>query len=217
MEPTTIKEWKTLAASMRKTLAQNLTAALMVAGGDSKEIGNPIRKMKLADLYRKTDIARSTLSKLTSSNTTNTTQANPDLETICRLAAALNLPPAFLLMSVDDWQRLLGALNGLQSALSSPHLDYATLVVTGNDKVSLGLKLAEKMGLYSNHIRFKLSVEEGGARQAEMDRDIEHQNEMKRLAILTTTAVTQSSARNRDDIAMLTAIGAIFGANFKSI
>src|SRR5450830_1988467 len=150
MEPTDTKEWEALAASMRRTLAQNLTAALMVAGGNKKEIGDPVRKMKLTDLNRKTEIARSTLSKLTNSETANSVQANPDLETICRLAAALNLPPAFLLMSADDWQRLLGALNGLQLALSGPHLDKATFDATGNDKVSVGLRLAEKMGLYSD-------------------------------------------------------------------
>lgn len=212
VEPAEAAELK----GMRRTLAQNLTAALMVAGGDQKEIGSPIKKMTLTDLNNKTGIAKSTLSKLVHGETVSG-NANPDLETICRLAAALNLPPAFLLMSTDDWQRLLGTINGLAFVLSESCLDQQAFTATGNDKVSIGIQLVKKAGLYSENARFMLSTEDAGARQAEIARDLDTANEMRRLAILTTTAITQSSARSLNDLAMLTAIGAIFGANFKSI
>jgi len=217
MEPADSTEWESLAGAMRRTLAQNLTAALTVAGGNSEKNGDSVKKMKLTDLNRKTAIARSTLSKLKNGETANGMQANPDLETICRLAAALNVPPAFLLMSTGDWQRLLGALNGLPAVLASPHLDDAVFAVTGIDKVSVGLMLAKKMGLYSERGQFKLGAEETGARQAEINLEIDSGNEMRRLAILTTTAIAQISAKNRNDMAVLTAIGAMFGANYKSI
>lgn len=212
MDPSEPREWEALAATMRRTLAKNLSAALMVAG--ASQDGDGIAKMKLTDLNRRTDIARSTLSKLANGETSSGIQANPDLETLCRLATALNLSPAFLLMSADDWQRLLAALNGLPQALFGSFLDDLTSRATHNDKVRTGLILAEKLNLYPDNTYFKVDEEEVGARQDEMDRHIDDRNEMKRLAILTTTAVAQGAAKNRGDLTILTALGAIFGSSF---
>lgn len=214
MEPSDPEEWEALASLMRKTLARNLEFALEVAGVDD---GNSVKKMKLTDFSRKTKVARSTLTKLTLEKTSKGIQANPDLNTICRLAAALNLPPAFLLMSTSDWKRLLGALDGLQEAISSPYLDQETLSDAKTNTVSCGVNLAEKMKLYSNKAPYALSPQEAGVRQQEIDQDIEHENAMKLLAIRTTTAIAQSSAKNGRDMATLIAIGAIFGANFKPL
>jgi transcriptional regulator with XRE-family HTH domain len=216
MDQSETREWEVLAAKMRRTLAQNLSAALMVAG--STQEGDGITKMNLTDLNHQTDIARSTLSKLANGTTASGIQANPDLETICRLAAALNLPPALLLMSADDWQRLLGALNGLPQAMSGSFLNDLTSRATQGDKVRVGLILAEKLKLYPDKNNFKADEKEIGARQDEIDRDIDSRNEMKRLAILTTTAVVQRALKNPGDLSTLTAIGAIFGSSFnKSI
>ncbi len=216
MDTSETGEWEALAATMRRTLAQNLSAALIVAGNTQGD--DDITKMNLTDLNRQTDIARSTLSKLANGKTASGIQANPDLETLCRLAAALNLPPAYLLMSADDWQKLLGALNGLPQALSGSFLSDLTSRATHGDKVRVGLILAEKLKLYPDNNNFKADEEEVGARQDEIDRDIDIRNEMKRRAILTTTAVAQGAAKNRGDLSILTAIGAIVGSSFnKSI
>lgn len=213
MEPKETKEWELLAASMRRALAENLTAALTVAGSIQED--DSVRKITITDLKSKTGIARSTLSKLTNGETASGIQANPDLETICRLAAAFNLPPAFLLMSADDWQRLLGALNGLPLALAGTYLDDLTSTAKGGDKVKVGLKLAEKLSLYPEKAYFVVSEEErDDVDHAEMYRDVDRKNETKRLAILTTTAVTQGAVKNRGDLSMLTAIGAIVGSSF---
>ena len=216
MDMSETREWEALAATMRRTLAQNLSAALVVAG--TTQDGDGITKMNLTDLNRQTDIARSTLSKLANGQTASGIQANPDLETLCRWAAALDLPPAFLLMSGDDWRQLLGALNGLPQALSGSFLSDLTSRATHGDKVRVGLILAEKLKLYPDNNKFKAGEEEVGARQDEIDRDIDIRNEMKRRAILTTTAVLQGAAKNRGDLSILTAIGAIVGSSFnKSI
>ena len=71
------------------------------------------------------------------------------------------------------------------------------------------------MKLYSNKAPYALSAQDAGVRQHEIDQDIEHENAMKLLAIRTTTAIAQSSAKTNRDMATLIAIGAIFGANFK--
>lgn len=207
-------EWEALASAMRKTIAGNLEYALEVAGIDD---GKSIKKMKLTEFSRKTNVSRSTLTKLMLEKTSKGIRSNPDLNTICRLAAALNLPPAFLLMSSSDWKRLLGALDGLQEALSGPYLDKQTLEEAGNNTVSCGVKLVEKMKLYSNKTPYALAPQEAGVRQLEIDQDTELQNVMKLLAIRTTTAITQGSAKNGRDMAILIAIGAIFGANYKPL
>lgn len=212
MDPSETREWEALAAMMRRTLAENLSAALVVAG--TSPSGDGVTKMKLTDLNRRTDISRSTLSKLTNGETASGIQANPDLETLCRLAAALNLSPAFLLMSADDWQRLLGALNGLPQALSGSFLDDLTSRATNSEKVKVGLILAEKLKLYQEKNYIGVADEDVNLRQDEMDREINDRNEIKRRAILTTTAVTQGAAKSRNDLSILTAIGAIVGSSF---
>ena len=42
---------------------------------------------------------------------------NPVLESVCRLAEELSIPPAFLLMTADDWTRLFTAFHTYQSSL----------------------------------------------------------------------------------------------------
>lgn len=208
------EQWQTLAAVMRKTLADNLEVALEVAGEPD---GETVKKMKLTELSRATRIARSTITKLVHEQTSKGMQANPDLNTLCRLAAALNLPPAFLLLSANDWQRLLGALNGLSTAFESTCLTENALNATHDNTAIVAVRLAKEMGIYTDHARLPLYPDEAGSRQAEIDQDLEHTNAMKLLAILTTTAVAQSNAKTYQDMATLIAIGAIFGAHFKPL
>jgi transcriptional regulator with XRE-family HTH domain len=212
METSEITEWKALAATMRRTLAKNLSAALVVAGTTADSDGTT--KLSLTDLNRQTDIARSTLSKLANGTTASGIQANPDLETLCRLASALNLPPAFLLMSDDDWQKLLGALNGLPQALTGSYLSDLISRSTHGDKVRVGLTLAEKLKLYPDNKKFVAEDKIHSEMRDEIDRDIERRNEIKHKAILTTTAILQGASKNRGDLSPLTAIGAIVGSNF---
>lgn len=65
-------------------------------------------------LAARSGLSRSTVTRLTSGDGSG---INPDLKTLCLLAATLNVPPAFLLMTTQDWQRLLGALDAIR------HLD----------------------------------------------------------------------------------------------
>jgi transcriptional regulator with XRE-family HTH domain len=210
--------WEPLAESMRNTFAQNLTAALNVAGEESDDSESRISRMTQEELHQKTRISKSTLSKLMNGKTNGGMQSNPDLETICRIAASINIPPAFLLMSGSDWQRLIGALNGLSDALSHTNLENDILIAKGNDKIKVGIELAKKLGLYSENAvssKFELEDIQASEKHEDIKRDIANKNEIKRLAILTTTAVLQNSARNLQDTPLLTAMGVILGANFK--
>ncbi|EIK95517.1 XRE family transcriptional regulator [Pseudomonas sp. M47T1] len=94
------------AGILKKTqlgLSANLLRAMQVSG--LTETGEP-KKLSQQRLAQTSGIARSTISKYL----TQHTDANPDLETLCRLASALNISPALLLMSEGDWLQLARAL-----------------------------------------------------------------------------------------------------------
>jgi transcriptional regulator with XRE-family HTH domain len=75
---------------------------ILTSAGESEE-GNltSLSQMKLSE---GAGVGRSTLAKYLTATTDHF--ANPTLEVICRLAHSLGVPPAFLLMTADDWTRL---------------------------------------------------------------------------------------------------------------
>ncbi|HHW1647737.1 TPA: helix-turn-helix domain-containing protein [Pseudomonas aeruginosa] len=89
--------------------SENLSAVLAVAGKEreNRSVGSP-GPMTATQIHRKTGVARSTLRALKSQR--GESAANPDLDTLDRLAAALGVPPAFLLMRPQDWFALGQAL-----------------------------------------------------------------------------------------------------------
>lgn len=91
----------------RRALRGNLVRVLSV----SREGDEGATRMTQTELTSQTGIARSTLGKFLSCE--DESVINPDLQTLCRLAEALNIPPALLLMSTHDWSRLLSAISGL--------------------------------------------------------------------------------------------------------
>ncbi len=86
--------------------SENLSAVLAV-GGKQRDDGAP-GPITATKLQLETGVARSTLRALKSQH--DDTSANPDLETLDRIAEALGVPPAFLLMRPQDWQALGDAL-----------------------------------------------------------------------------------------------------------
>ncbi|WP_152594770.1 helix-turn-helix transcriptional regulator [Massilia sp. BSC265] len=73
------------------SFCQSLVNAVRVARMD--EHGEPA-KMTQHELANRSGVARSTIAKYVAHNARSTGEINPDLETICRLAKALNVPPA---------------------------------------------------------------------------------------------------------------------------
>jgi transcriptional regulator with XRE-family HTH domain len=205
------KEWDSLTNAISETIARNLTAALEVAGGSKNEV----KKMYLAELHRRTNISKSTLFKLINGDAGVGKLGRPDLETLCGLAWALNLSPAMLLMSSKDWKLLTAAIDGLPSAMNSPSLDELETATTDIDLASIGLKLAEKIGIYPDKIHAPWEGDDEWEGRLEMVKEVSETNEKKRVSILATTAIAQRGATAKV-IELRTAIGAIFGANFNT-
>lgn len=191
-----------------EAIAQNLTAVLEVAGGDAHQS----RALPVAQLHAETGISKSTLFKLAGQKSARE-YGNPDLETLCRLAEALKIPPGLLLMSKDDWSALLGALAGLSMAVKSPQLRALTGKTSRVGMAEVGLRLAEGLTLYPESVP-KLADSDSPEYRA-LEREAADRNERTRRAILSTTALMQDQARNQKTLEFCTAIGAMMGAAFK--
>lgn len=94
--------------SLGQHFSENLSAVLAI-GGKQREDGKP-GPVTATCIQRETGIARSTLRALKSP--AEHVDANPDLHTLNRIADALGIPPAFLLMRPQDWLALGQAIGG---------------------------------------------------------------------------------------------------------
>lgn len=216
-------EWVALIKKTRNALGKNLLSVRQVAGTGQNESVEAISNTALHD---KTGVARSTIQKIIDGEN-NKGPSNPDLETICRLAWALNVPPAFLLMSSDDWKRLITAINTMQDTVQQSEVLYQSILqAIDSDKATAGLELVKRMGTYPDKLH--LTPDED-IQKSEIDRlkkDIDRRNELKRLSILAMTAIAQSyestapansSQRSKKEyLATLTTLAAIFGSGVRT-
>jgi len=103
------------APSYTAQFAANVKVAMQVAGpADATGNARPLRSVAL---QRRTGIARSTLRAMT--NPAPDARPNPDLNTLARLAGALGVPVAFLLMRPEDWRLLSRALNDMPTLVTA--------------------------------------------------------------------------------------------------
>lgn len=183
---------------VQEAFGLNLIRARRVAGGIDSASGE-LQQMQKGKLAYESDLSSGTVTKLTS--TVDTQDIKPDLETICKLGHALNISPAFLLMTSRDWSFLLQALKMLQD-LTDPKDDNAMPLVkileeaardqNFNDSVMAGLRFMEAM---RNESYSKTDL----ARQ--------------QMSILAMTAIAQGSVKRQGTALKMyaTALGAILG------
>lgn len=95
---------------VQEAFVNNLARVLRVAGGLSES--GEIKHLQKSELAKLSGLSKGTITKLTT--TTECEEAKPDLETVCKLGYALNVSPAFLLMTPRDWNLLLQAFGTLE-------------------------------------------------------------------------------------------------------
>lgn len=184
-------------------LSENLLLSMRVAGpADRDGRATPLRA---AELHRSTGIARSTLRELR--NPKNGAEANPDLRTLTRLANALGLPVAFLLMRPEDWEMLCAAINNLRD----PH-DAATQLFGAG--VDIGPDIAEKVLTRCGVHPSRLPIT-GISNSLEQGR-IAEGNERVRRASYVLAALMQLPTRNEKSRTMLTALAAAMANQTRS-
>lgn len=204
--------WVGIEKRLRRHLAQNLTAALDVAGSSTDD--KPA-KLKHAELYRRTGLSPSTITKLTQGTTKSGAESNLKLETICRLAWALNIPPFMLLMTQSDWAILASAYATIKQIADDNAYCDALNEAVGLNKVTAGLELARRLGVYPRAPKAGYDDDSTIERQAEMCAETDRHNEQMRTSILAATAISQYSAREHNR-AVLTAIGSAVGAHYSN-
>ncbi|MBF8668316.1 helix-turn-helix domain-containing protein [Pseudomonas putida] len=134
----------------QKGLSTNLLRAMQVAG--SREDGKP-KKLSQQLLSDSSGVARSTISKYL----TQESEANPDLETLCRLAASLNISPALLLMTEDDWLHLAHGLVTVAQTINNEQFDAMARELgqasqsNPLNRANAVLKMAEHIGVKHRH------------------------------------------------------------------
>ncbi|PKH84197.1 XRE family transcriptional regulator [Pseudomonas sp. Choline-02u-1] len=107
--------------SLSQWFSRNLSAVIAVAGAQRETQRDALapRPLSAVKIQQQTGIARSTLRALKSP--VHGSDANPDLSTIERLAEALGVPPAFLLMRPQDWALLASAIDNSGDYLAAAH------------------------------------------------------------------------------------------------
>lgn len=215
---------KTVFELTAETLAENLRSALRVAGDSWGSTSVPLSR---ADVARKAGIHRDTVGKLApdlprNQNTTaacgdeDATPAPPncDLKTLCALASHLGVSPGLLLLSSQDWHRILSAVQGLaaweDNEATRKEFEKKLRAATGAAKVELGIVMAQVQGFRPERIPDDATI--SGMALAELQGEIDRRNAARRRSILVTTAIAQSGAQYRDELFVLTALASQLGA-----
>jgi transcriptional regulator with XRE-family HTH domain len=195
-----------------KSFGESVLRAMLVSAENIE--GNP-KKMTQQQLAEKSGVGRSTIAKYSTSRDDENVVVNPDLETICRLADALNVSPAFLLMRPDDWSRLAQAAMFFSSAINDPKFaafanDISSSSVSNTVATSMiGLQLAERFDLFVND-PIPDTLEKQYADQ------IRKRTAKIRGGILSTSALPPISKLKKSQLATLLSLCAVMGANVNS-
>lgn len=181
--------------AIQESFVNNLNSVLRVAGGIQKD--GEIRNMQKGELAELSHLSKGTVTKLT----TVAEDAKPDLETLCKIAYAINISPAFLLMTPRDWDLILQACGVLQM-LRDPEGDQ--------EKILMQILIRAANASNTNE-----AVIEGleFMKQLQNDKYSTDERQRQKHGILAMTALAQS-AMKRQGMAIgmqATALGAFLG------
>lgn len=191
-----------------KSFGESVLRAMLVSA--EGENGEP-RKVTQQELAERSGVGRSTIAKYSAMKADENLVANPDLDTICRLADALNVSPAFLLMSPEDWSHMAQAAMFLSTAVNDGKVNEIAEDIAesgGGNAIAMslvGLKLATRFGVYN---KCRASFDKSGSIGAEIDA----RNRKIKGAILATSALPPVGQLNKGHVVPLLSMCAIMGA-----
>lgn len=183
-----------LTLTPKQQLALSVTAALRVAG--PARAGKP-NKLRQIDVMRLTGMSRTTLRPLL--DTTAPSRRNPDLATLNKLAEAIGVPLAFLLMTPTDWRVLIKAIGAISDHQAAAH----GLVSDALGSPALAEAVLKRCKVHPE--RPPLGVDYNLKEIKRLDA----RNEWRRRCSLVMAALTQPAARgDRKSFVDMTALAA---------
>jgi transcriptional regulator with XRE-family HTH domain len=194
-----------------KAFKTNLMQGLAVGGDEQDDIAS---EMSIADLKERLS-SDSPITDEFLSRIGTIFSVNPDLETLSDIANALNVPPAFLLMSSSDWLLIVRAIDLARESGGCKEMAdeiQSTITAWENDPASYTLPPAG--GIHAERLlapiglRFAISR---GLYDPNGD-GVENNAEMRRTILMTTAMVQFCVSESMENRALRTAIGACLGA-----
>jgi transcriptional regulator with XRE-family HTH domain len=202
----------------KRTLGSALFRAMQVAGPSDDGYPSKLSQQALSD---QSGVARSTISKYLDAKDNDDAPINPDLRTLCSIAWALNVSPAMLLLTPDDWSRLGQAAIDLRDEASNSQVQHVSTEMadpkTGpTAKAHRGLQLARLLGVYRDlPPPLELEPNEPAPRQEWRDAQDEV-TRRHRLGIFVATSIPPLRDLPSTQHAALLTFCAKFGASTKN-
>lgn len=191
------------------SFGESVLRAMLVSSEDD---GGEPKKMTQQELAQRSQVGRSTIAKYSALRNDEKMVANPDLETICRLASALHVTPAFLLMTPSDWSHLAQAAMYFSEAMSDEKF-----VDTANEMERSNVANTRSVALTGLDLAIKFNVYEKRAPDPEMSptfsERISARNKRIRRGILAMSALPPLGELKKAHIAPLLSMCAILGAH----
>ena len=211
--PATSEAHKPLLHEARRALANAIFRAMQVAG--EVENGYPA-KLGQEALAERAGIARSTVSKYLGAKDSDEPQVNPDLETVCKIAAALNVPPALLLMTPSDWSKLAQAITDAAASVQDATIKHIVTELAGKrsggaKRGEAGLRVAERLGVHQ-HPRKSVGGDTHDVPAHWLDAQAKARQRAQ-LGILTATSLPPVSDLKTEQQIILLSLCAILGAS----
>lgn len=204
-----------LYAVVKKTVSSAIRRAMQVAG--RSENASPCR-ISQQSLAEQSGVARSTIAKYLRSSDDENSNVNPDLKTLCRLADTLNVSPAMLLLTPDDWSRLAQAAVFLREAASNEQVNRISAGMAEPTagpvaRATAGLQLARLFGVYRElHQVATISDAAHPARNDLIEQQFET-IERQRIGIFVATSIPPLRALSQTLHAPILSLCANFGAS----
>jgi Helix-turn-helix len=207
--PVTAEETDMLFAHTRSSMGESLRRAMHSACTTADGQARPISQH---DLAARAGVARSSIAKYLTAGQGEGDLANPDLRSLCRLAHALNIPPAFLLMRPEDWQRLVMAALYMANAMHDPEIQATTKAIksgkhNADERASVAMKIAKRLGVDPGTVSSN-----GTDTSSALAREVESVHERWRLGLMTTCALPPLGRMDSKYHAALLCLCATFGA-----
>lgn len=185
-----------LYGEVQESFVSNLARVLRVGGGVTEN--GKVMSVSKSDLAKSSGLSKGTITKLTS--IADCTEAKPDLETLCKVGSAVNVSPAFLLMTRADWDLLFQAFGTLQMVANpnGQRDDLIELLVQAAATQHVDISAARGLEFMRAMKEGELTGEQSLARQR---------------GVLGMTAVLTGAMRRADEPMKMqaTALGAVLG------